>query len=156
MLFCISDPFKNMHFYIKHLCNSLSWIPAEGHFFSLMIQKYFVPSVHCMDGAAVPFILTWLAVEVPWLLLTPYDCAASPFLVKAASPPGVSGRIARSGLPLPLLPTLGVWNPQAAIVRQKKIRGGEDPYSTPNNDKAGSWSTKQWFIIQNKNIYCKK
>lgn len=35
MLFCISEPVKNMHFYIKHLWNSLSWIPAEGHFFSL-------------------------------------------------------------------------------------------------------------------------
>ena len=62
-----------------------------------------------MDVAAVPFLLTRQALEVPWVLLTPYDCAASLFLVKAASPAGVPGRIARSGLPLPLLlPTLDV------------------------------------------------
>lgn len=54
-----------------------------------MIQKYFVPQVHCVDGAAAPFLLTQRALEAPWVLLTPHNSAASLFLV-----PVLLGRLA--------------------------------------------------------------
>lgn len=149
MLFCISNPLKTPHFYTKHLCNSLSWIPAEGHFVSLMIQKFFVPWTHCMDEAAVPSLLTRQVLEVPGLILTPPDCAASLFLAKAASPAGVPGRTARSALSLPLLHTRGVSNPQATIAKKKKKQRQGRSLKYPKQ-----W--QRWLLKHKMTIYGSK
>lgn len=86
------------------------------------------------------------------------------FLVKAASPPGVPGRIARSGLPLPLLlPTLGVWNPQVAIVRRKKNQRWGRSLQYPKQwqswflkHKTVIYHSKEKYLLQKINLLQKK